>query len=212
MRKPIVIGIVGGVASGKSFVANELVRLGAGLIDADTIGHEILNQPLVARTLVQEFGPGILQSPTSDSTQQPGVSRAAIAAIVFSTDASASAKRKRLEEILHPLIQADAVRKLRLYIEADPPPPAIVIDAPLLLEAGWRAMCDWVIFVDATQELRWRRAQARGWTAEEFAAREAAQMPLPEKRAASTHTINSSDDEQQLRQELAQLWDTRNQT
>ena len=88
----------------------------------------------------------------------------------------------------------------------DDPPRAIVIDAPLLLEAGWEPLCDLILFVDAPRSLRLERARQRGWSEAEFDYREAAQRTLDDKRRAATNIVHSTDPKQ-LRKELRQLWD-----
>jgi len=82
-----------------------------------------------------------------------------------------------------------------------------VLDVPLLLEAGWDAECDAVLFVDTPLELRRRRAVDRGWSAEEFAAREASQAPVEEKRRRATEVV-PGDDEHAARRAVAQFWTT----
>ena len=199
----IVIGLVGGVASGKSYVANVLVEMGAGLVSADTIGHEVLQQPLVVRKLAQDFGDSILSGEEAGFRQ---ISRQRLAELVFGMDSESEARRKKLEETIHPLIHAEAVRRLRGFKEQDDPPRAIVIDAPLLLEAGWEPLCDLILFVDAPRSLRLERARQRGWSEAEFDYREAAQRTLDDKRRAATNIVHSTDPKQ-LRKELRQLWD-----
>jgi dephospho-CoA kinase len=129
-----------------------------------------------------------------------------LAELVFGVDSESEARRKKLEETIHPLIHAEAVRRLRGFKEQDDPPRAIVIDAPLLLEAGWEPLCDLILFVDAPRSLRLERARQRGWSEAEFDYREAAQRTLDDKRRAATNIVHSTDPKQ-LRKELQQLWD-----
>ncbi len=196
--KVFVVGLVGGIASGKSTVSRVFAELGAGLIDADKIGHEVLNRPLIARRLRQIFGEQVLASDGSVDRKQLGK-------LVFGSDGQARARLAQLEEIVHPVIQAHAVRMLSQFKQADPPPPAVVIDAPLLLEAGWAPMCDIIVFIDTPEEIRRERAVQRGWTSDHFAERERLQLSLDEKKAQATHVLNGNTDEKQLRISVKRL-------
>ena len=84
--------------------------------------------------------------------------------------------------------------------------PAVVIDAALLFESGWNEVCQVVAFVDAPRELRRQRALTRGWTPEEFSRREAAQMPIEEKRQLSSHVIDNAGSLTNLHAEVAKFW------
>ncbi len=98
-----------------------------------------------------------------------------------------------LESITHPEIR----RRLRVQVEKNGRAaalPLVVLDAPVLLKAGWDQMCDALVFVDSPRDLRLARAQERGWTAEEFAAREAAQEPVDEKRQRAGFVVDNSGD------------------
>ncbi|MFN3191069.1 MAG: dephospho-CoA kinase [Aureliella sp.] len=196
-----VIGLVGGIASGKSTVASVLSELGATVIDADQLGHEVLEQPLIVRRLTQEFGEGILVE-----SDKPRIDRDSLGRLVFGEDPSSQAALQKLEDIVHPVIHAEAIRRLRAIKESDHPPKAVVIDAPLLIEAGWAPMCDIIIFVETPDEVRAQRSILRGWSVEHFRRREATQLSLDEKRQAATHQVNSIDRDM-LRRELAALWE-----
>jgi dephospho-CoA kinase len=193
-----IIGLIGGVASGKSTVAKCLAELGAAVLDADAAGHEALRDPDVERAARVRWGDGIFGA-------DGHIHRPALAAVVFGPEASATAELKYLESLTHPLIR----RRLREQIsqlQADGKHSAAVLDAPVLLKAGWNELCDVVVFVDAPQAVREARARQRGWSAEEFARREAAQEPLPEKRALSDATIDNSGDLQDTRRRVGEFW------
>jgi dephospho-CoA kinase len=83
---------------------------------------------------------------------------------------------------------------------------AVILDAPLLLEAGWRPLCDLVIFVDVDRDIRLARAKSRGWSADEFARREAAQWPVERKRAAADIVLANNGDAESLRQSVCDVW------
>jgi dephospho-CoA kinase len=194
----ITIGLVGGIASGKSAVAEALAQRGAIVFNADKIGHAVLQRPTVRDELVTRWDEEILDG-------AGGVSRPAVAKLVFGESPAALANRKFLEELLHPLIRAQIEAEIRQLPGADV--PAVVIDAPLLIESGWNEVCQAVIFVDAPREQRLARAQQyRGWSPEEFARREAAQMPIDQKKGLSTHRISNSGSLSELDREVERFW------
>jgi dephospho-CoA kinase len=169
----LTLGLVGGIASGKSFVAECFRDLGAAVLDADRAGHAVLLEPEVIGALRNRWGDSIL-----DSRGQ--ISRKAVAKVVFAQ--GNEAELRFLEELTHPRIEKLLHDELNRLKQAPDPPPAIVLDAALLFEAGWDKLCDKVIFIDAPRDVRLERAVSRGWSAEQFAAREAAQMPVQAKR------------------------------
>lgn len=171
-----VIGLAGGICSGKSTAAHALEQAGCLVIDADELGHEVLREPEVRRTLVTWWGEDVLDHDGS-------ISRTRVADIVFEDDA----QRTRLEGLVHPRIEA---RRTAIIDDAPDDVPGIVIDAPLLFEAGVDALCDAVIFIETTLEDRVQRAQTiRGWTREELLRREGRQLALDEKRSRSHHVV-----------------------
>jgi dephospho-CoA kinase len=192
------IGLVGGVASGKSTVARMLVELGVGLLDADRTGHDVLaDDAEVSRALRCEWGDSVF---TSDGS----VDRTAVAGMVFSGGDTAEENRRFLEDLLHRRIRR-RLEKLRQQF-ADEGYHAVVLDAPLLLEAGWGPMCDLVVMVDSPRELRLARARGRGWSDEDFTRREAAQWLVEDKRRGSSLLIENDGSEEQLRSSVKGLW------
>jgi dephospho-CoA kinase len=198
IKRPIIIGIVGGIASGKSEVANLLVQHGAARINADELGHSLLTtDEKIKDEVVRLFGESIL-----DQSQQ--IDRKRIASQVFGNDERSKALLDQLEAILHPAIRRLAEERLaRLHKQSDV--SLIVLDAPLLIEAGWSAMCDEIVFVDTPLERRQELAALRGWSADELVKREAAQLALSEKRAASTRVIVNEGDLADLRRKIKTL-------
>lgn len=192
------IGLIGGVASGKSLVAQMFVDLGAGLLDADRAGHEVLAaDPAVRQPLLARFGPAIL---ANDGT----FDRSSIAALVFGDSEAASANLKFLESILHPRIGQLLADRQAAFAAAGQ--IAVILDAPLLLEANWQHLCDLVVFVDSDRNLRLARALSRGWTTEEFARREAAQWPVERKLSAADAVIPNNGDLDSLRKSVCDVW------
>lgn len=188
-----VIGLLGGIAAGKSLVAQQLARLGAGVLDADRAGHQVLRMPEVVQAIARRWGPEVLEA---DGT----VNRSRLAQRVFGD----KEELKHLEAITHPRIQHLLTQQARRLVQQGA--RALVLDAPLLLRAGWDRWCDLLVFVDAPEQLRLQRAAARGWSAEQFRRREAAQEPLEEKRRRAHVVIDNSGSPEQTRKQVEQLW------
>ena len=196
MERMKTIGLVGGVASGKSRVAAMLVELGAGLLDADRTGHEVLaSDPEVREAVRQHWGEGVLKA---DGTPD----RAAIAERVFGSEGAAD--RAFLEELLHPRIRERLEAQRSRY--AAEGRLAIVLDAPLLLEAGWGPLCDVIVIVEASRDVRLARAADRGWSEAEFDEREAAQWPVERKRQEANVVIENQGSLTDLRDAVHTFW------
>jgi dephospho-CoA kinase len=193
-----IIGLVGGVASGKSLAANMLVELGAVHLDADRTGHAVLAEDAdVRQSLLDRWGNAILDN-------DGHVDRRAIAKQVFAKSAAGTAGRKFLEDLLHPRIRQRLNAERDRAIEVGK--PAIVVDAPLLLEADWDSLCDVILMIDSPRELRLERAAKRGWTAAEFDDREAAQWPPEEKRRHADFVVPNHGTAEDLRAAIADFW------
>jgi dephospho-CoA kinase len=189
---PPIIGLAGGIGSGKSAVAGILSRLGCVVCDADGLARQALRDPEIRDTVVAWWGPGVLDAAGE-------IDRAAVAAIVFSRPED----RARLESIVHPWVQA---RRKALFEQAPADASALVIDAPLLFEAGLDAECDAVIFVDADRARRVARVSVRrGWNEQELDTREDSQLPLDEKRARSDYVISNNGDLQALAEQVHRI-------
>lgn len=192
------IGLVGGIASGKSLVAEILVELGAGLLDADRAGHAVLAEDAEVHAAVRErWGGAVFEADGS-------IDRAAIARRVFTPGKSAELERRLLEGLLHPKIRQRLDRLREQYLAAGK--PAVVLDAPLLLEAGWAPLCDVVLMVDAPRDVRRSRARRRGWSDDEFDRREQAQWSIDEKRRAADVIIQNDGSEQILCDSVGRFW------
>ncbi|MDG1838196.1 MAG: dephospho-CoA kinase [Phycisphaerales bacterium] len=190
--QPLVIGLVGGIGSGKSTFASCLGELGCVVVDADAIAHDVLQTEDVRSEIEAWWGSAVLDA---DGT----IDRAAVGRIVFAD----VAEKLRLEALVHPLIQ----RACREVIDAaDSSSRAVILDAPLLLEVGLDAWCDIVVFIEAPDTARRDRVHARsGWGSEEWAMREQSQIALDEKRLRSDHVLVNADDSTVLRQQAASL-------
>jgi dephospho-CoA kinase len=177
----LVVGLVGGIGSGKSQVAEEFARHGARVVSGDGLAHQALRQPAIKEQVVRRWGPGVLD-------ESGEVQRRKLGAIVFADPA----QRQELEEMVHPWIK----ERIRAEVEAarrDPRVALVVLDAAIMLEAGWDGACDRLVYIDAPRAARLRRvAEQRGWTAREVEAREGAQMPLTDKAARADHVLDNS--------------------
>jgi len=180
MKKPI-IGIAGGIGSGKTFVARLFGELGCLVIEADALVREAYLDPAVRRTLREWWGGEVF-------TVDGGVDRAAIARKVFDDPK----QRRRLEQLLHPWVSA---RREVLQKGAVDKTKAFIWDTPLLFETGLNEACDAVVFVDVPDADRLRRVVVRrGWDAAELHRRENLQMPLDKKRRISDYVLNNTAD------------------
>jgi dephospho-CoA kinase len=192
-----VIGIVGGVASGKSAATDCLRELGAETIDADRLGHEALRSADVQEAARRRWGEQVF---TSDGQ----IDRSALAKIVFGQSAEAQAERAFLERLTHPKIKEAIDRVIDEARRRGA--KALVVDAAVMIEAGWSDRCDPIVFVDAPRETRLARAKQRGWSESEFERREAAQVSLDEKRGHADVTIDNSGSIESTRRQLEQFW------
>ncbi|MCI0681026.1 MAG: dephospho-CoA kinase [Gemmataceae bacterium] len=176
-----VIGLLGGIGSGKSAVAAELARHGGHVINADQFGHEALRQPDIHEQVVARFG--------ADIRAADGViDRKKLGAIVFA-DAD---ELRALEAIVFPFIG----RRIREEIDRAGRRDGvrfIVLDAAVMLEAGWSDVCDRLIFVAAPRAVRVERVQKkRGWSEAELQSREKLQMPVDEKRRRADAVVDNA--------------------
>lgn len=180
-KKPI-IGLLGGIASGKSTVALAFRDLGCAIVNADLLAHKALDQKALQQAIAAEFGQNIL---TRDGT----VNREDLGHLVFK-DAD---KLKRLNSLLHPWILDKCQIELKEHLKK-PDILAVVLDMPLLLEVEWDTLCDHIVFVECPKEIRIQRAKNRGITPERLAEREFFQISLDKKaRRADNILVNNSD-------------------
>lgn len=192
-----VIGILGGVAGGKSLVAHELVRLGAGLLDADRAAHDVLRMPEIEAAARSRWGAGVFGP-------DGRIDRGRLAEVVFAAPPQGPPERKYLEQITHPQVGrllAEEAERLRAAGCV-----AAALDAPLLLEAGWDKLCDTLVFVDAPRGLRLARARERGWNDADFAAREAAQESLDAKRRRADVVVDNAASPEATRLQVERFW------
>lgn len=188
------VGLTGGVASGKSTVAQLLVDLGAVLIDGDALAREVVARGTAGLAqVVAEFGPEML-------TPEGDLDRPAMGRLVFGDEAA----RRRLEAITHPLIFERYAE-----LEASAPAGAVVVhDIPLLAESGRADTFDEVLVVDAPVELQIERmVRDRGWTREEAESRIAAQATREQRLAIATYVIDNTGTVEDLRHRVTEVFE-----
>jgi dephospho-CoA kinase len=182
-RKKPIIGILGGIASGKSTVAAEFGRLGCAVISADALAHDLLREEPVREQLLRRFGRQILQ-PTGQ------IDRARLAELVFG-DAE---KLCALNKVIHPRVLQRTEELIEQYNQCEHA-QAIVLDMPLLAEVGWANRCDRLIFVRCDGVQRFRRAKQAGRMDErEIKIREKFQISVDKKASLADNTIDNNSD------------------
>lgn len=199
---PIVIGIIGGVASGKSTLTKLLQNRGAKVILADAIAHDVLKEPVVIQQLSELFGDGILSN--TGSAKGQSIDRKKLAALVFGNSSDPTNRRKQLEAIVHPRIREIAKAQLQ-SLRRESGLQYIVLDAPLLLEGGWLPYCNKVVFVETSDELRQAWAASRGWSRNDWQQRESAQFSLEVKRSHATDILINVGDMASLEVEVTKM-------
>ena len=189
----LIIGLTGGIGSGKSTVARHFEALGVPVIDADEVGRELVTpgQPALA-AIVEHFGPEMLD-------ENGHLDRARLRERVFTHPE----QRRELEAILHPRIRAEIQRRIG---ELSPDGGYCLISVPLLLESGWQDLVDRVLVVDAPRERQIERTIARdGVTRQQAEAILASQMDRDARLRAADDVIRNDGDLTALREQVEAL-------
>lgn len=187
-------GLTGGIASGKSAVAAMLRELGFRVLDADALGHEVIEPGNPGYDeVVHEFGTGILEP-------KGHVDRKKLGAVVFAD----RAKLDRLNAIVHPPVERAIFEKFREW-ERDGGSDAVFVEAALLVEAGYDKKLDGMVVTWCTPEQQRERLRARGLSKEEIERRIAAQMPAAEKLRHATEKIDCSGPLKETRKQVEEL-------
>ena len=196
----LVVGLTGGIASGKTEVTSRLVALGAMVVDADQVARDVTVPGTdVFRRLVDEFGPGILGA-------EGGIDRPALAEKVFGNES----RRQLLNSITHPAIFAEIVSQVREHGESLGPEdvPAVVIDAALIVDIGASGMFDFLIVVTAEEKTRVSRLTGkRGMSEEDARGRVASQITDRERIASADIVIENNGSIDELKETVDRVWD-----
>jgi len=190
MAVPLV-GLTGGLGAGKSTALAELAHLGAAVLSADAVVHELYGTAAVAAAVRRHFGESVFAAGAVD--------RHALGARVFANEAD----REWLEQMLWPLVAERTAEFHAQASAAQPPPPAAVVEAPLLFEAGGESRFAATIAVVAGDELRAARIAGRDQAA--LARREARQLPQQEKARRATYVVVNDGPLEELRERLAEV-------
>ncbi|HOW89559.1 MAG TPA: dephospho-CoA kinase [Elusimicrobiales bacterium] len=185
-----VVGLTGAVASGKSTVLELFRKAGAFCVSTDVLAREVLTSGACYHKISRNFGTGVFLKDGS-------IDRNKLARAVFSD----KSKRRRLERILHPLILDRALSLIKKSHDK-----IIIVEVPLLFEAGLARCFSLTVCVDAPYRARLKRAAGRGWTAGDFRARTAAQMAADRKAALADVAIDNGGSPGSLKAEVLRLY------
>lgn len=171
----IIVGLVGKIGAGKTTVARRFAELGARVVDADALAHEVLEEPDAKREIVGRFG--------GDAVGPDGrVRRRWLAERVFGPTPAHGEALRALEAVVHPRVH-DRIGKILADVRAEERKTpgreeVVVLDVPLLLRAGWASECDRFLLLECEDSIRRERLARRGVSPEQQAAREAAWQPV----------------------------------
>ncbi len=196
MRKFLLVGLTGGIATGKSTVSEMLRQRGAVIIDADVLAREVVEpgEPAL-RAIVAEFGAGVLQP-------DGRLDRKKLGAIVFGD----AAKRKRLEGITHPAIRERFARHLAELMAAGFA-GLVFFDAPVMIESGNYKTMDRMVVVATDEPIQVARLMARdGIDRDEAMRKIRSQMPLAEKVKLADHVIRNNGDRRETEAEVERVY------
>jgi dephospho-CoA kinase len=208
IKRGKVIGLLGGIASGKSVVTKLLAERGAKVLVADDIAHEVLQRNEVVKEIKRAFGEGVALE--SDPSK---LDRKKIASMVFGRTAEHAHNRKVLESIVQTRVRTELEASIATWrrdvseptSRADSKEALLILDIPLLLERGWDKECDEILFVDTPLERRRQFARQRGWSEKDLEMREATQSSLEEKRKHATMIVRNDGSIEELQRELTKL-------
>ena len=189
-----IIGLTGGIGSGKSTVSEMLRELGAAVVDADAGARAVVEpgQPALAE-IREAFGDEVLGP-------DGGLDRERLATLVFADEDA----RSRLNAITHPRVREWMAEQVQAAVAAGQ--EIVVLDIPLMYESGLEGGVESVVVVWSPPETQVERAVARGMNEADARARVAAQMPIDEKRARADHVVDNSGSLEDTRRQVERLW------
>jgi dephospho-CoA kinase len=189
----LLVGLTGGIGSGKTTVARMLAKRGAVVLDADRLARDAVAPGTAGLDAVAaRFGPAVIASDGS-------LDRAALAEVVFADDEA----RAALEAIVHPEVRLRIAEAVSAHADTD---DVVVVDSPLLIETGEHERFEVVVVVTASIAERLARLEARGMSEGDVRARVAAQMPLEEKAALADEELDNDGSESDLEVQVDRLW------
>ncbi|HYL64840.1 MAG TPA: dephospho-CoA kinase [Candidatus Methylomirabilis sp.] len=188
------LGITGGIASGKSAVAGMLRELGFPVLDADSLGHTVIEPGTPAYDeVVREFGRDVVGASGK-------IDRGKLGALVFADHA----KLDRLSAIVHPRVEQEILQQFAVW-ERNGVRDAAFVEAALLVEAGYQKKLNGLVVTTCTPEQQLERLKARGLSEQEARRRVAAQMPVEEKLKYATEKIDCSGTLEETRRQVNEL-------
>ena len=192
----LVVGLTGGIASGKSLVSNYLKELGAAIIDADELARDVVKPHSPACQEIREyFGAGVFEP-------DGNINRKKLAELVFNSQT----EREKLNSIVHPRVVETTLELKEKYLN-EKKAPLIVIDAPLLIEAGMTELVDEVWVIAVPEQAQLDRLMSRDkLSLTEAQNRLRSQLPLAEKLAYADRIIDNSGDVEKTIREVDLLW------
>lgn len=202
----LIVGLTGGIASGKTTVAQMFESLGARIVDADRIASELLHDPSIQEQIVQNFGASVRGG-------EGEIDRKELARIAFSSEEAL----QTLNQIMHPPILEEVEEYISTFRD-DPEsliqgsmdneewPPVLVLDIPLLLQYDLDEACDLLVFIDVPESERLRRVQEnRGWEPEELQRRENEQTPIDLKREKADCIIRNQGSKKETKKQVKEI-------
>ncbi|GMA64845.1 dephospho-CoA kinase [Alicyclobacillus fastidiosus] len=196
--RALIVGLTGGIGTGKSTVSDMLRQLGAYVVDADVWARRVVEPGSDGLEEIRKaFGDRVLEPDGS-------LNRKALGQLIFGD----TSLRARLNDITHPRIRLGMMRETAEYLEAHPGEP-VVWDVPLLFEGETKRLVDCTILVYTPPEIQLARLMARDQSTEvEARARIAAQMPIDEKRRLATYIIENDGTLEKTREQVQLVWTT----
>ncbi|MCE9630916.1 MAG: dephospho-CoA kinase [Planctomycetia bacterium] len=201
----VVIGLVGRIGAGKSTVARMFADRGATVIDADRLAHEVLDDPAVVREVVDRFGAGVLDA-------DGRLRRGELAGLVFGPGETGENGLRALEGIVHPRVRRRVenwLAEIREREVAGNRGELVVLDVPLLMQAGWDGLCDRLVIVDCEDSVRRQRLASRGWSEAQATARDRAweRGYVRPEAAAKINSVDASGDPAYTRAQVDRICD-----
>ena len=193
-NKKLIIGILGGIGSGKSSVAAEFAKLGCAVIDADRIAHQLIDTERIVRQIREVFGAEVFDA-------DGNIDRAALGERTFENSENVA----KINDILHPEVLIKCGQLIAEYNNADI--KAIILDLPLLIEVGWDKKCDILIFVDCPESIRAARTEKKARLSKKLLKkRENFQISLDNKLKIAHYTINNHSDLSALADQVVRIF------